>query len=379
MKVLVLVLLAACGQVKSDPQEVPDAPIDAPVDAPPDALVCTGDDVVCEGACVTPASFDGDAAHCGRCGHSCLGGTCTAGVCEAVALATDQRVPSGVVADENFVYWSIAGDAGGGGAILRAPLSGGAPEVLAANQNGAGGLQRDATHLYWARPIDGMLVRMPLAGGTPTPIVVGGRPGTFVVDPSGVYFGDDAARTISRVSHAGGTPTVLVTDQRAQCQMAVFGTDLYMSVVPATGAPRLMRAPLGGGVPSTVLVGIGNACSVAMNANRLFVTNLQSSGTVTSANHDGSDAAAIATQRPGPASIALDADAVYWTENGTGSAPSAVMRRPLTGGDATVVTSFSRSTVGLPVALFVDDKSVYLSVANEAAPTKGQVLRVAKP
>src|SRR5690242_13702960 len=37
--------------------------------------------------CNGTENFQENGKHCGRCGHDCLGGVCTAGVCEKVTLA----------------------------------------------------------------------------------------------------------------------------------------------------------------------------------------------------------------------------------------------------------------------------------------------------
>jgi hypothetical protein len=54
-------------------------------DGDPTGPMCNPEEDACGNECV---NLDTDPAHCGACDHDCLGGECTAGVCEAVLMAT---------------------------------------------------------------------------------------------------------------------------------------------------------------------------------------------------------------------------------------------------------------------------------------------------
>src|SRR4051794_1309885 len=51
------------------------------------------------------ANTSSDAKNCGRCGHDCLGGTCQAGACQPVTLASGLAGPVGVHLDDTSVFW----------------------------------------------------------------------------------------------------------------------------------------------------------------------------------------------------------------------------------------------------------------------------------
>jgi hypothetical protein len=75
-----MVALVACGNFSED----------APSTAPLDEAGVEGS-VTADGAPVPacdPATVASDANHCGKCGHSCLGGTCMAGRCQPVLVGT---------------------------------------------------------------------------------------------------------------------------------------------------------------------------------------------------------------------------------------------------------------------------------------------------
>ena len=51
-------------------------------------LCCGAGSQICNDVCTSAASFQSDPNNCGSCGHSCAGGTCTAGVCCLLTGAT---------------------------------------------------------------------------------------------------------------------------------------------------------------------------------------------------------------------------------------------------------------------------------------------------
>lgn len=63
---------------------------------------CGPDEMVCGQDC---ANLDSDPNHCGGCDHSCLGGTCDSGTCEAVELATGKGRLFMVLVDEDYLYY----------------------------------------------------------------------------------------------------------------------------------------------------------------------------------------------------------------------------------------------------------------------------------
>jgi hypothetical protein len=132
----------------------------------PDSGVCSND-------------LQTDALNCGRCGHSCLGGQCQAGVCRAFTLATlptaDRWYISG---DDSFVY-SIGRDGAAGGThgVLKISKADGSVMPM--------GLERDQfdvrnskNFVYWTQDeAPGVLRRL---GKNPA-----GPPETIVQLPAG--------------------------------------------------------------------------------------------------------------------------------------------------------------------------------------------------
>jgi hypothetical protein len=151
---------------------------------------------------------------------------------QAVTLATSVN-PEGIAVDGTSVYWLEAassssnqqpGDHYPPGALMKMPLGGGTPEVLATptgNQASFSGkygpnLALDATNVYWA---------WGLVGGTP------GATGSAWVLGS-----------VMKVPLGGGTPVALATGQDALTAIAVGGSHVYW-----TTASSLMSVPIDGG------------------------------------------------------------------------------------------------------------------------------------
>ena len=115
----------------------------------------------------------------------------------AAVVAASQNQPFAITLDSANVYWTTAGtnaNAYADGAVMRAPLAGGAPVAIATSQSYPYGLALDATHVYWASygsgQSTGALMAAPIAGGAPERRSRRGIvPPTFVaVDADSIYW-----------------------------------------------------------------------------------------------------------------------------------------------------------------------------------------------
>lgn len=79
----------------------------APIDGGPGIDACVGKDLA------------KDPAHCGSCGHDCLGGECADGGCMAKRLAVADNNVEGVAVTDGGVYWVT-----GGSTVFSCPLDG---------------------------------------------------------------------------------------------------------------------------------------------------------------------------------------------------------------------------------------------------------------
>jgi hypothetical protein len=81
----------------------------------------------------------------------------------------------------------------------------------------------------------------------------------------------------------------------------------------------VLKQPLGGGTPTTIVSVQGTQSGIAVNATTVYWTDGNGSGDITKAPLTGGAATTIATGQYGCYTIAVDATSVYWQENGTGT------------------------------------------------------------
>ena len=139
-------------------------------------------------------------------------------------LATGQAQPSGVTLDATHLYWLDEGL----GAVMSAPLGGGAPTVVAGAQASPRSIAVDSTSVYWTNESDGgVIARAPTDGGTVTVLALATRPSGIAVDATYVYWTDVGAGTVMAVPIDGGTPLIIASGQPCPQAVAVNATRVY--------------------------------------------------------------------------------------------------------------------------------------------------------
>ncbi len=196
------------------------------------------------------------------------------GKVETVAVAYDGV--TSLATDGAFVYW-VEGPLSN---VRKAPAAGGAVTNLASVSGsgvspGPGGpIHLQTGTVYWMTNFDAILA-VPAAGGA-VRVVASGLPflSAFVVDGSSVYFSEQDSGDIERMPLSGGTATTLALGARGSYNiLAVDGANLFWIDQVEIG-----RVPITGGAVSFIVSG-------GLAADPFF-----------------------------PASIALDAGSIYWTE-----------------------------------------------------------------
>jgi len=172
-----------------------------------------------------------------------------------VTLATGDLTLSkhGVAVNSTDVYWAEFNYACAGtdqpcnpglGRVMRVPVGGGTPSVVASRQSGANSIALDATHVYWTSYNDGTVMKVPLAGGTPTTLASGQvAMNDLTADGTSVYwtkYGDTGLQdgAVMKVALAGGTPVTLAPAHLptgiAVDATSVYWLNLHMGVMRLT-------------------------------------------------------------------------------------------------------------------------------------------------
>lgn len=331
-----------------------------------------------------------DAANCGRCGHDCQGGTCTASKCDPVTLAALQKEPNGIALDGTNVYFTT-----GGGSVSLVPKAGGTLKALATGQTGAQGVQINGTKLYWSNgdyPFDDAGAKGGIwtcdlpACAAPKLLAPGDNPINVQLANGTQYFAGSNDSTI-RVVLADGGAGILATTNRP------FGLGVDTAYAYYTSSqPNLYRAPLDGGPAEAVGPGIVNSGIIGYvtldgtrfywaltdgTAHHVFGALKSDPGSLIDyARNDGG----VTIQ---PVGVAVDATNIYWTTDGTYSGPAPVgdgkvLTCPIAGcgaGGAVVVAD--GLTGGGP--LVMDGSALYWCEFGQRGAGTGRVRKVAKP
>lgn len=321
--------------------------------------------------------------NCGRCGHDCLGGSCTAGSCSPVLLQDAGGEPYAIAVDDTAVYYTdisgaagsvysitknaaatrtklasttdplvydlkldaarvyfSSGSANNGGAVEMVPLGGGAKQTVAVSAPGASdprGVTIDAQYIYWVNTSAPLGVQRALkapaaAVTTLAPSEI--DPGTALVDGTVLWWTSKSAGKVRRCTlpacaDRGDLTTGLTEpDTLAKNTARLF----YASGNSVLQIPK--NAPLGPG--AVVATNQSLPYALAVDDRELYWINLgdfQQSFVdgdirrcpVVNGAADCSSTPASAGEvvaRPGASlarGIAIDAKAVYWTEQQSGA------------------------------------------------------------
>ena len=87
-----------------------------------------------------------DKQNCGRCGHDCLGGDCTDGKCQYVALAGSLGAPEMLALDATNIYVALKRD----DTVVRLAKTGGTVVTLVAGWKNVIGVALSGTTLFWS-------------------------------------------------------------------------------------------------------------------------------------------------------------------------------------------------------------------------------------
>ncbi|KYF66934.1 hypothetical protein BE11_01430 [Sorangium cellulosum] len=285
--------------------------------------------------------------------------------CQPVVLAEAAGNPLAIAVDATHVYWTHEDT----GEIMRAPIAGGAP-VLVAESCPTAGLAVSATGVYWTcSPSTGVehavptgVYSAPLGGGTPALLSTAGLedPVGLALDATSIYVGDNYA--VMKLPIHGGAAQELARGSGSR-RVRVDETHVYWTNADASS---IRKAPIAGGASVALATGYFESHEVALDATHVYWTTPGEGPSVGSVNRvpkEGGTPVALATDQPSPYYIAVDETHVYWVNAGAGE----IRRVPVGGGESEMVISGVA-----PNDLAVDSASVYWTDRS------GVVMKVAK-
>lgn len=352
-----------------------------------------------EGGPCNAATLASDPANCGRCGHDCVGGTCSAGVCQPVVLSAGLGAPAGLAVDATSVYVTMFET----GAVVAFPKGGGVGIPLASGQTKARGVTVNGSTLFWAdgdfafndAGAKGGIWKCALPGcGTPLLVTPSGYGTSYpVIHGAFLYYSTGEDGTVARIPIAGGSSATVATTSNA---FGIAVDDVYAYYT--SSQPSLYRAHIDGSSSgSEEQLGAANGTTansatgfVAVDADRVYwaYTDDAKTGHVLSAAKAAPTGGSITygtdADNVYPVGVAVDADNIYWSTAGASASVDvpvgdgkvfACPRQGCGAGGPTVLAT--GNLFSGPIA--VDDKAVYWVEYGAATGSSGRVRKVAKP
>jgi hypothetical protein len=240
------------------------------------------------------------------------------------------------------------------GVVTAISLADGSQRTL--NPIAGGALAIDATRVYSVSQYDGLVIACPKTGcGSGYTTLATGQTaagGGLAVADTSVYWtslGAPGGVAVLKAPLAGGAPVTLVANGSATAMAVGGGRVFYTTVTPGMSG-QLMSVPVAGGTPS-VLVGPQQGFSVqnvSTDADNVYFSG--NDGIVGQMPLAGGAIVTLATaQWNGPSTIATDGQYVYWGAGGN------LVKTPIGGGQLTTLAS------GQPLinSVAVDADNVY--------------------
>ena len=251
--------------------------------------------------------------------HGTVSSLPTAGAATPAMIASEQAMPTVIVADDHGVYWANQGD----NTLMKAPLPTGAaaPLIPAFAAAPVSGLALHAGTLFFSNGNN--VSKVDTTAATPAPVLVGtseGKPKALALSDTAVFWPADLLAAVERHAQDGTG----MTDPLAESQ----GTLLVDAIAVAGG--RVLWGASISLVSKPVTADRGTAPVTIGTANCDLVTGLAATDTTVYLGEDGTIeqapigggtlvATVIADGQHQPGSLLVDATSVYWRTQANGA------------------------------------------------------------
>jgi hypothetical protein len=393
-----LLVLAACPSLSEIDVGSPDATaertvpkLDTGVDARGDV---TARDAGVDAPCL--ADVTADPNNCGRCGHDCLDGACSNGVCQAVVLYSGEDTPTSIVVEGPSLFVTVDTGSTSGGYLFRCSTSDcmGTKTVLATGLVNPWFAVGFGGNVFWdnsgaedggAITDPGSVVSCPEEGCPDSGPAVYSMTGTgtdgganisgLAVDSTFIYWADlfgysglTGAIYQCPLENCGASITQLVGgDNYIPLAIAIDPSHYVYWTDLGTNQVLRCKLPSCGGSPDIFANNQTGASGLALYDHNVYWTQGIDDGGILRCSTGGcATPTTLAKGQANPYAVVVDESGAYWTNIDDGT----VMRCPLT--DCTKPEQLAQTEAAFAIAL--DAVSVYFTNSSSL----GEVLRVAK-
>jgi hypothetical protein len=241
---------------------------------------------------------------------------------------------TGVVVDAVSVYWAV-GYSGSSGNIYKIPIAGGTKTTLAfANQ--PYDVAVDATHVYWAEANGGTLGsnsvrKVPINEGAVITLHPGGTlHGVMAIDDTHVYFrySDGFVWKIAKVDKNGESVIDLASNVGSfPAGIAVDANSVYWT---EENAGNIKKVSINGGTVATLASGLVKPQRIAVDENNVYFIELGNkepgAGAIKVVSINGGEVITLADGLNYPTGVVVDDVSLYWTEQGTDGTDGAIKK-----------------------------------------------------
>jgi len=234
-----------------------------------------------------------------------------------------------VVVDGSYVYYLEPGpNDQAGGRVMRVPVTGGTPEVIAKEQGNPLRIATDRQAVYWTTWLTGNVMRWTKSSGLTDVLAEGEKKPGDIVSYGGILFwANFGTGTIEQLSLSDMKQSTLYQTKNGPNGLAVFGSYLAFTIAESVQGDQhsglIYVFSLATGGPRLVASKAGLPRSVALDEGRVYwLDELGPDGNVNAQNISGGNTMVLASKQNGPTWITADTDYLYYAVS-----PDRVIRR----------------------------------------------------
>lgn len=353
---------------------------------------CGGDDTTSStpagGSTASSGGTGGSAGAAGQAGAGGQGGTpLPLGEPEVLAEGLDH--PTRIVVFDDALYVATRGHEAAG-ALTKISKLGGMPTTIAtAADADITALRIDATDVFWGSydGTNGRISRVSILGGASTPIVsFTGSPADIELSTNAIYWSYIGQGSgISVVEKVNGTPDTLYEDAARATFLLLDASNLYFvdpGMGAATGEVTILNLQLM--EPLVQQEQLQRPGHIASDADYVYVPT-SGDGIIRRIAKEDASMSELASDQLEPYGVAVDAEAIYWTNRASSPDDSScalpdgtVVMLGLEGTAPTAPTTIAVDLV-CPTDIAVDDSGIYwIEAGPDDDHAAGRVLMLSK-